>query len=396
MLAAPAQAWIPNDPGMSGVPGGWQSDQWNFMPGTGVDAPRAWDNLIAAGKPGGRGVKIAVLDSGVSYDRSPDLSSIHFVRGYDYCARTGSGELACAGEDNKPEDDYGHGTHVASTIAETTNNAKGLTGLAYGATIIPVKVLNRYGDGDEESIAAGLRFAADQGAQIINLSFEFGSSTTSASEIPKIAAAVRYARRKGALIVAAAGNIAFDRVAFPAALPGVVSVGAVTEHGCLAEYSNTGSGPGPGRARRRRGRRADRPAGVPARRTRRPLDPPARLHAQEPHLPLPDELRRHVDGGAARLRDRGADHRLRRDRLQADAGRDRAAPEGHRARPRRAGQGPPVRRRDDRRGRGDRALAGGGENVGDGDRREADVRCARRSRSASDLARAGRRRRPGP
>jgi serine protease len=241
VLAAPAQAWIPNDPGRSGVPGGWQADQWNFMAGTGVDAPRAWDNLIAAGKPGGRGVKIAVLDSGVSYDRSPDLSSIRFVRGYDYCARTGRGEFACAGTDNKPEDDYGHGTHVASTIAESTNNARGLTGLAYGATIIPVKVLNKYGDGDEDSIAAGLRFAADQGAQIINLSFEFGSTTSSANQIPKIANAVRYARRKGALIVAAAGNIAYERISFPAALRGVVSVGAVTEHGCLAEYSNTGA-----------------------------------------------------------------------------------------------------------------------------------------------------------
>ena len=140
-----------------------------------------------------------------------------------------------------PDDEYGHGTHVASTIAETTNNGKGLTGLAYGATVIPVKVLNRYGDGDEFSIAKGLRYAADRGAQVINLSFEFGTSTTSASEIPRIAAAVRYARRKGALIVAAAGNIAFDRVSYPAALPGVVSVGAVTEHGCLAEYSNTGA-----------------------------------------------------------------------------------------------------------------------------------------------------------
>jgi serine protease len=241
-LAAPASAWIPNDPGRSGTPGGWQSDQWNFMPGTGVDAPRAWSNLIAAGRPGGAGVKIAVLDSGVDYDRSPDLSSIHFTRGHDFCARTGHGEFACAGEDNTPDDDYGHGTHVASTIAETTNNGKGLTGLAYGATIIPVKVLNKYGDGDEESIAKGLRYAADHGAQLINLSFEFGTSTTSASEIPRIAAAVRYARSKGALIVAAAGNDSFDRVSYPAALPGVVSVGAVTEHGCLAVYSNTGTG----------------------------------------------------------------------------------------------------------------------------------------------------------
>jgi serine protease len=240
-LAAPASAWIPNDPGMSGVPGGWQSDQWNFLPSTGVDAPRAWDNLIAAGRPGARGVKIAVLDSGVEYRRSPDLSTIRFTRGRDFCARTiDSGAFACAGEDATPDDEYGHGTHVASTIAESTNNGDALTGLAYGATIIPVKVLNRFGDGDEVSIAKGLRYAADRGAQVINLSFEFGASTASASEIPRIAAAVRYARRKGALIVAAAGNDTLARLAYPAALRGIVSVGAVTEHGCLAEYANTG------------------------------------------------------------------------------------------------------------------------------------------------------------
>jgi serine protease len=270
-LAAPASAWIPNDPGISGsTPGGWQRDQWNFLPGTGVDAPRAWDNLIAAGKPGGKGVKIAVLDSGVDYERSPDLSRIHFARGRDFCSRTLNTELACAGEDAKPDDQYGHGTHVASTIAETTNNGKGLTGLAYGATVIPVKVLNRYGDGDEFSIAKGLRYAADRGAQVINLSFEFGSSITSGSEIPRIRSAVKYARRKGALIVAASGNISFDRVSYPAALPGVVSVGAVTEHGCLAEYSNTGAGldvvaPGGGQD-----------AALPDQPACRPNDPPGR------------------------------------------------------------------------------------------------------------------------
>src|SRR3954467_11325607 len=171
---------MPNDPGTKNVAGGWQQDQWNFMPGTGVDAPRAWDNLIAAGRPGGKGVKIAVLDSGVSYDRSPDLSSIHFAHGRDFCSRSSTGQLACAGEDATPDDEYGHGTHVASTIAESTNNGDALTGLAYGATIIPVKVLNRFGDGDEVSIAKGLRYAADRGAQVINLSFEFGASTASA------------------------------------------------------------------------------------------------------------------------------------------------------------------------------------------------------------------------
>lgn len=239
--AATAHAWIPNDPGTSGKRGGWQLDQWNLMPGTGVDAPRAWDNLRSAGRPGGRGVRIAVLDSGVSYERSPDLSKNRFERGYDFCAKLGRGGLACRGEDEDPNDEYGHGTHVASTIAETANNGKGLVGLAYGATIIPVKVLNRYGDGDEETIAKGIRYAADQGADIINLSFEFGSATFEAAQIPLIASAVRHARRKGALIVAAAGNIAHERISYPAALPGVVSVGAVTEHGCRAEYSNTGS-----------------------------------------------------------------------------------------------------------------------------------------------------------
>ena len=262
--AAPASAWIPNDPGSSGsTPGGWQADQWNFLPGTGVDAPRAWDNLIAAGRPGGKGVKIAVLDSGVAVKRSPDLFGKRFERGYDYCARVrDEGARACSGEDRDPADSYGHGTHIASTIAESTNNGKGLTGLAYGATIIPVKVLNRDGDGDERSISKGLRYAADRGAQVINLSVQFGASTSSSADIPKIAAAVRYARRKGALVVAAAGNVAFDRVAYPAALPGVLSVGAVTENGCRAAYSNTGAGldlvaPGGGKDAE------DCPAGLP-------------------------------------------------------------------------------------------------------------------------------------
>ena len=208
---------------------------------------------------------------------------MRFERGRDFCSRTvKSGEFACAGEDGTPDDQYGHGTHVASTIAESTNNGNALTGLAYGATIIPVKVLNRDGDGDEVSIAKGLRYAADRGAQVINLSFEFGGPTTRASEIPRIAAAVKYARRKGALIVGAAGNDTLGRVSYPAALPGIVSVGAVTEHGCLAEYANTGPGldlvaPGGGE-----GRAVARPARVPPERSRRSLDPPARLHPQEP------------------------------------------------------------------------------------------------------------------
>src|SRR5919199_1543502 len=93
LLAAPAQAFIPNDPGITGRPGGWQLDQWNFLPQAGVDAPRAWDNLIAAGRPGGLGVKVAVLDTGLAYEdhgryrRSPDISRYRIADPYSFCPR---------------------------------------------------------------------------------------------------------------------------------------------------------------------------------------------------------------------------------------------------------------------------------------------------------------------
>jgi serine protease len=248
VLAAPAQAFIPDDPGAIGRPGGWQLDQWNFLPQTGVDAPRAWDNLLAAGRPGGLGVKVAVLDTGLAYERrgrfrrSPDISRYRIADPYSFCPHAGRGNDPCAGHSRHPDDDNGHGTHVASTIAEATSNAVGETGLAYGATLMPVQVLNRLGVGDEQSISKGIRYAASHGAQVINLSFEFGTSVNSASEIPDIASAVRYARRRGAVVVGAAGNTAAAHVDYPAALPGIISVGAVTDDDCLAEYSNTGDG----------------------------------------------------------------------------------------------------------------------------------------------------------
>jgi serine protease len=250
IAAAPAEAgsFNPNDPGSSGRPGGWVDDQWNFLPGAGVDAPRAWDNLIAKGRPGGIGVKVAVLDTGLAYEdrgpyrRSPDISRFRVARGRDFCAHAGSVGDPCAGVDDHPDDPNGHGTHVASTIAESTYNALGETGLAYGVTIIPVKVLDRDGLGDQESIAAGIDYAVARGAQVINLSFEFGSTVTAANEIPLIGAAVKRARAKSVVIAAAAGNGGRSTVSYPARLPGVISVGATTDHACLAKYSNTGPG----------------------------------------------------------------------------------------------------------------------------------------------------------
>ena len=235
-LDAHASAFLPNDPGRGQTPGGWAEVQWNFAGPAGVDAPGAWEHLLAAGHPGGRGVKIAVLDTGVAYKRrgrylkSPDLQGTRFVRGYDFVSR-----------DRYPNDRNGHGTHVASTIAEATNNGVSLTGLAYGATIMPVRVLDDHGEGDAADIARGVRFAARKGAKVINLSLEFSTDVT-AREIPQLLDAIDYAHRKGALIVGASGNEAVRTVAYPARAGYVVSVGSTTEHGCLSDFSNQGRG----------------------------------------------------------------------------------------------------------------------------------------------------------
>src|SRR5882724_1262382 len=137
---------VPDDPGSlaggaeaAGAPGSWANKQWNFLPPEGestprlpvspggIDAPAAWRNLVTAGRPGAEGVVVAVLDTGVAYRnqggkfvRSPDFIASQFVKGYDF-----------VDEDRLPLDENGHGTHVAGTIGEKTDNAVGLTGLAY-------------------------------------------------------------------------------------------------------------------------------------------------------------------------------------------------------------------------------------------------------------------------
>lgn len=235
-VAAPP-APVPNDPGRGVTPGGWQALQWNLLPTLGgIDAPGAWVNLAAAGRPGGAGVTVAVLDTGVAYEdrgrflRSPDLDRTPFARGYDFVDR-----------DPHPNDENGHGTHVASTIAESTDNAIGLAGIAWGATIMPVRVLDSAGYGRPRDIRAGVRFAVHRGAAVINLSLEFGPRVE-AGEIRGLLRTLRWARRRGVLVVAPSGNQGRGRVAYPARAASVLAVGATTKRGCLADYSNRGRG----------------------------------------------------------------------------------------------------------------------------------------------------------
>jgi serine protease len=250
-IAHAAGAFYPNDPGRAHRPGGWQNLQWNMLPGAGVNAPEAWANLRADHRAGGRRVVVAILDTGVAYRNwtmvsrhtrqvfrmSPDFRGTRFVHPYDFVRGN-----------RFPLDRNGHGTFVAGVVGEATNNHFGLTGLAYGASIMPVRVLNSSGLGNETTIARGIRYAVRHGARIINLSLEFSPGQVKyAAQIPDIASAINFAHRRGVTVVGAAGNDVPDfpnaPVAYPARFSTVISVGATTKDRCLADYSNHGSEP---------------------------------------------------------------------------------------------------------------------------------------------------------
>jgi serine protease len=229
-----AADFVPNDPGRGS---GWERLQWNFVGQWGVNAPPAWNRAIAAHAPGGRGVVVAVIDSGVAYEnhkpfrRAPDLSPRQFAKArYDW-----------VDNDRHPNDEESHGTHVTGTIAQQTNNRRGVTGLAYGVKIMPLRVLDAWGNGDGADIARAIRYAVKHHARVINMSVEFDTSLR-ASDIPEVIAAMRYATRKRVTMVAASGNEGISKVAYPARYSDVISVGASTYNGCLADYSNAGRG----------------------------------------------------------------------------------------------------------------------------------------------------------
>jgi serine protease len=236
--SALAAGAFPIDPGIAGFSGGLAALQWNFFGPAGVNAQQAWANVAAAGRPGGLGVRVAVLDTGVAYRRvgrfhkSPDFEGTRFVAGHDFIDGT---DLPLDRERS------GHGTHVTGTIAEATDNAVGVSGLAWGATIVPVRVLDARGYGDAAAIARGIRYAVRQHARVINMSLEFPTSVR-ISELPDIQRAIEDAHRRGVVIVASAGNEGQATVAYPARASLALSVGATTSSGCLADYSNDGDG----------------------------------------------------------------------------------------------------------------------------------------------------------
>ena len=196
----------PNDP--------QYSKQWHLH---NIHAERAWEETR------GRGVTVAIIDTGVS--KVPDLAKTEFVDGYDF-----------VNDKTTADDDNGHGTHVAGTVAQSTNNNYGVAGIAYEAKIMPLKVLSSSGGGTISDIAEAIRFAADNKADIINMSLGGGGE----SQVMKDA--IDYAYNKGVVIIAAAGNENNNSASYPARYAHVIGVGATDAQGERAEFSNYGAG----------------------------------------------------------------------------------------------------------------------------------------------------------
>ncbi len=223
LLVAPASA-ATNDPLR---PQEWGMDQ--------IKAEEAWPASTGAG------MVVAVVDSGVDLTH-PDLAA-NLVPGATFIDCPGGGP--CGNGDWKGPDGVGqeldaHGTHVSGTIAAVTNNGIGIAGVAPDAKVMPIKSLED-GSGSFEDIAAGIRYAADNGANVINLSIGAlpGVQALTITGIESsVTEAIAYADSKGILVVAAAGNESFPVCDTPAFEPGALCVTSTTREETPSWFSN--------------------------------------------------------------------------------------------------------------------------------------------------------------
>jgi serine protease len=225
---------------------------WNLRD---VGATGAWD--VVTGNPS---IVLASIDTGVAYEdhdipdyeranvnprttmyrQSPELPG-PFRPGYDF-----------VNNDDHPNDDDGHGTFTTTIAAGLANNHIGSAGIAFGVTILPIKVLRFDNGGEMSAIVQGIRFAADQGADVANMSLGFppvdqliqnGLTKKFLKDFFRpLKDAVQYAQSRGVILVAAAGNFTFPQLSLPAGYPGVISVAATGVDDFIASYSSGGPG----------------------------------------------------------------------------------------------------------------------------------------------------------
>jgi len=227
----------PSDPG-------W-ADQYGPVR---IQAPQAWDIIT-----GSITVTIAIIDTGVDLNH-PDLAAKIWTNpgetgldGNGNDKRTngmddeGDGYVDdwrgwdFVNGDNDPQDDYGHGTHVSGIAAAASDNGIGIAGMAWGAKIMPLKILDSSGNGSDSDVAAAMVWAADHNANIINLSLG-GDAPAAVME-----AAINYAHGHGVTVVAAAGNTGKPGVLYPAAYPNAIAVAATNSNNNHASFSSYGA-----------------------------------------------------------------------------------------------------------------------------------------------------------
>jgi serine protease len=204
------------------------SEQWGLSQ---IGAPAAW-----ARGANGEGAVIAVLDTGADL-KHPDLAA-NLVAGTDVTPDDAQG---CPG----PQDENGHGSHVSGIAAAVTGNGIGVAGTAPAAKVMPVRVLDAEGSGDDATIIKGIQYAADHGADVISMSLggaQVVGQTPALNE--EIAKAVDDAYKKGAVVVAAAGNETVPLCSYPAAADNAICVGATDRSGAPSAYSNFPTGQG--------------------------------------------------------------------------------------------------------------------------------------------------------
>jgi subtilisin family serine protease len=189
----------------------------NGTSGADIKATEGWDWSI-----GSSGTIIAIIDTGIAQAHE-DLKN-KIMPGYDF-----------VNDDDDPQDDNGHGTFVASIAAAETDNGIGIAGVAWNAMLLPVKVLDSQGKGNYLTIAAGIKYAADNGAKVLNLSLGGNNDSFILKD------ACQYAYDKGCSLVAASGDNGSEAVQFPAAYDLLcTAVAACDANDILALFSNRG------------------------------------------------------------------------------------------------------------------------------------------------------------
>lgn len=198
--------------------------QWAW---TTVNAYAGWDVTT-----GSSAIRVAVVDTGIDVG-NPNYSTPDYT-GHPDIVGCQSPIIKSFISGESGNDDHGHGTHVAGTIGACTNNGTGVAGANWSVQLMGVKVLDWSGSGTVSGVAQGIRWAADNGAHVINLSLGGGASKT-------LERAIRYAWNKGAVLVCAAGNSGTSELTFPAAYENCIAVAATDPNDAKASFSSYGA-----------------------------------------------------------------------------------------------------------------------------------------------------------